>query len=86
MPLKFGDTEEGAPDILFRDEFREDRGAAITNSEGRRGTKSGAVPAIIGLRGRSKALACVFATAPNASIEMRVKRAPGFERVARRLP
>jgi hypothetical protein len=33
-PLKFGDTEEGALGIRFRDEFREDRGAVITNSEG----------------------------------------------------
>lgn len=38
-PLKFGDTEEGALGIRFRDEFREDRGAAITNSEGLKGTK-----------------------------------------------
>jgi hypothetical protein len=38
-PLKFGDTEEGALGIRFRDEFREDRGAAITNSDGLAGTK-----------------------------------------------
>ncbi len=38
-PLKFGDTEEGALGIRFRDEFREDRGAVITNSEGLQGTK-----------------------------------------------
>lgn len=38
-PLKFGDTEEGAFAIRFRDEFREDRGAAITNSIGLSGTK-----------------------------------------------
>lgn len=38
-PLKFGDTEEGALGIRFRDEFREDRGAVITNSEGLKGTK-----------------------------------------------
>ena len=38
-PLKFGDTEEGALGIRFRDEFREDRGAAITNSDGLVGTK-----------------------------------------------
>lgn len=37
--LKFGDTEEGALGIRFRDEFREDRGAVITNSDGLRGTK-----------------------------------------------
>ncbi len=39
VPLKFGDTEEGALGIRFRDEFREDRGAAITNSSGLTGTK-----------------------------------------------
>lgn len=38
-PLKFGDTEEGALGIRFRDEFREDRGAAITNSDGLKGTR-----------------------------------------------
>ncbi|HPT28762.1 MAG TPA: PmoA family protein [Bryobacteraceae bacterium] len=39
VPMKFGDTEEGALGIRFRDEFREDRGAAITNSSGLTGTK-----------------------------------------------
>lgn len=38
-PMKFGDTEEGALGIRFRDEFREDRGTVITNSEGLQGTK-----------------------------------------------
>lgn len=37
--LKFGDTEEGALGIRFRDEFREDRGASITNVDGLAGTK-----------------------------------------------
>lgn len=37
--LTLGDTEEGALGIRFRDEFREDRGAAITNSDGLSGTK-----------------------------------------------
>ena len=39
VPLKFGDTEEGALGIRFRDEFREDRGTLITNSDGLTGTK-----------------------------------------------
>ncbi len=38
-PLKFGDTEEGTLGIRFRDEFREDRGAAIANSSGLTGAK-----------------------------------------------
>jgi len=38
-PLRFGDTEEGALGLRFRDEFREDRGAVITNSNGLTGTK-----------------------------------------------
>jgi hypothetical protein len=33
-PLKLGDTEEGFLGIRFRDEFRQDRGAALINSEG----------------------------------------------------
>jgi len=37
--LKFGDTEEGALGIRLRDEFREDRGTAIINSEGASGTR-----------------------------------------------
>ncbi len=39
VPLKLGDTEEGALGIRFRDEFREDRGAVIVNSDGLSGTK-----------------------------------------------
>lgn len=40
VALKFGDTEEGALGLRMRDEFREDRGALITNSEGLSGTKA----------------------------------------------
>jgi hypothetical protein len=38
-PLKFGDTEEGALGIRFRDDFREDRGAVLSNSDGLVGAK-----------------------------------------------
>ncbi len=39
-PLKFGDTEEGALGIRLRDEFREDRGAVLSNSDGLVGSKN----------------------------------------------
>jgi hypothetical protein len=34
LPLKMGDTEEGALGLRLRDEFREDHGAVLTNSDG----------------------------------------------------
>jgi hypothetical protein len=34
MPMKFGDTEEGALGFRFTEDFREDRGAKMRNSEG----------------------------------------------------
>ncbi|MEX2260937.1 MAG: PmoA family protein [Bryobacteraceae bacterium] len=37
MPMKFGDTEEGALGFRFSDDFREDRGAKMRNSEGAAG-------------------------------------------------
>jgi hypothetical protein len=37
--LKLGDTEEGALGFRFADEFREDRGAVLSNSDGLTGTK-----------------------------------------------
>ncbi len=40
VPLKLGDTEEGALGLRLRDEFREDRGAVLTNSDGLAGSKS----------------------------------------------
>jgi hypothetical protein len=36
--LKLGDTEEGAFGLRFADEFKEDRGAILTNSDGLKGT------------------------------------------------
>jgi hypothetical protein len=36
--LKMGDTEEGALGLRFADEFKEDRGAILTNSNGLKGT------------------------------------------------
>lgn len=39
MPLVLGDTEEGALGFRFADEFREDRGAILRNSDGLTGTK-----------------------------------------------
>ncbi|MGH9720603.1 MAG: DUF6807 family protein, partial [Bryobacteraceae bacterium] len=38
--LKLGDTEEGALGFRFADEFKEDRGAVLTNSDGLIGTKN----------------------------------------------
>ena len=37
-PIKLGDTEEGALGFRFRDEFREDRGAVLSNSDGLAGS------------------------------------------------
>ena len=37
MPMKFGDTEEGALGFRFTEDFREDRGGKMTNSEGATG-------------------------------------------------
>jgi hypothetical protein len=37
-PLKMGDTEEGLLGFRFADEFKEDRGATLSNSEGLKGT------------------------------------------------
>lgn len=34
MPMKFGDTEEGTLGFRFSEDFREDRGAEMRNSEG----------------------------------------------------
>ena len=39
IDLKFGDTEEGTLGFRFRDEFRQDRGATLRNSEGLTGTE-----------------------------------------------
>ncbi len=39
-PLKMGDTEEGSLGLRLADEFREDRGAALTNSDGLAGTRN----------------------------------------------
>lgn len=39
ISLKLGDTEEGLLGFRFADEFKEDRGAALTNSEGLKGTE-----------------------------------------------
>lgn len=36
-PLRFGDTDDGGFGLRLRDEFREDRGAVLSNSEGGRG-------------------------------------------------
>jgi predicted dehydrogenase len=40
VPLKLGDTEEGALGLRLRDEFREDRGAVLVNSDGLTGSKN----------------------------------------------
>lgn len=40
IALKLGDTEEGSLGLRLRDEFREDRGAVLRNSEGLVGTKN----------------------------------------------
>lgn len=40
IPVKMGDTEEGALGFRFADEFREDRGATLMNSEGLVGTRN----------------------------------------------
>lgn len=39
-PLKMGDTEEGLLGFRFADEFRQDRGATLSNSEGLKGTEN----------------------------------------------
>ncbi len=39
-PLRFGDTEDGGFGIRLRDEFRQDQGAKLTNSEGLQGTEN----------------------------------------------
>jgi Methane oxygenase PmoA len=39
VPLKMGDTEEGSFGLRFADEFKEERGGILTNSEGLKGTK-----------------------------------------------
>ena len=39
-PIKLGDTEEGALGIRFRDEFREDRSAVLSNSDGLVGSRN----------------------------------------------
>lgn len=38
-PLKMGDTEEGSFGLRFADEFKEERGGILTNSDGLKGTK-----------------------------------------------
>ncbi len=38
--IRMGDTEEGALGIRLRDEFREDHGAVLTNSDGLTGSKN----------------------------------------------
>lgn len=40
IALKMGDTEEGLLGFRFADEFKEDRGATLSNSEGLKGTKN----------------------------------------------
>lgn len=40
MPLKMGDTEEGTLGLRLSDEFREDRGAVLSNSDRLVGTKA----------------------------------------------
>jgi len=40
VALKMGDTEEGSLGLRLRDEFREDRGAVLSNSDGLVGTKN----------------------------------------------
>jgi hypothetical protein len=39
-PIKLGDTEEGSLGIRFADEFREDRGAVLTNSDRLTGSRN----------------------------------------------
>jgi hypothetical protein len=39
-PLKMGDTEEGLLGFRFADAFKQERGAALTNSEGGKGTEN----------------------------------------------
>lgn len=39
VPLKLGDTEEGSLGLRLADEFREERGVAMSNSEGESGRK-----------------------------------------------
>ena len=39
LPLKLGNTEEGAFGLRFADEFREDRGAVLTNAAGLVGSR-----------------------------------------------
>jgi hypothetical protein len=41
MPMRFGDTEEGALGFRFTEDFREDRGAKMRNSEEATGKPSG---------------------------------------------
>lgn len=40
VPLKFGDTDDGGFGVRLREEFRQDRGARLTNSEGLAGTEN----------------------------------------------
>lgn len=40
VPIRMGDTEEGALGIRFRDEFREDHGAVLSNADGLTGSKN----------------------------------------------
>ncbi len=40
VPLKYGDTEDGGFGMRLRDEFRQDRGAILRNSEGLRDTEN----------------------------------------------
>ena len=39
-PLKLGDTEEGLLGFRFADEFKQERGATLANSEGMKGTEN----------------------------------------------
>lgn len=39
VPLKFGDTDDGGFGVRLREEFRQDRGARLANSEGLTGTE-----------------------------------------------
>ncbi len=40
VPLKFGDTDDGGFGVRLREEFRQDRGAKLVNSEGLAGTEN----------------------------------------------
>lgn len=40
VPLKFGDTDDGGFGVRLREEFRQDRGARLANSEGLVGTEN----------------------------------------------